>query len=291
MIALGCGLSDIGACLEEFLTFAVNKVLGGLLDLILEAIKWVVAHAVKFIIEAIGTFWIRLPTISLTDTGQPSSTIGWVEQQTVWFVAAIGVVSVIIAGARMAWSGRGEPLRELGKSLGTLLIVSTAGITMITLMTQLADSIARDIINASLGASGETFANRMADLVVNPMVGPGTGLAIVLVFGIAAIITSFVQIVLMLVRSGMLILLAGVLPLAAAATNTEMGKSWFKRIVGWLIAFIVYKPVVALVYATALNLAGNDEGDMMKVITGVTMMILACIALPALLRFVAPKGA
>ncbi|MFC0624918.1 type IV secretion system protein [Kribbella deserti] len=291
MIVLGCSLTNWGDCLEEFLSFAVSKVLGGLLDIILKAIKWVVAEAVKLVLETIGTFWIRLPTISLTNDGQASSTITFVEQQTVWLVAAIGVVSVILAGARMAWHGRGEPLRELGKSLGTLLVVSSAGITMVTLLTQLADSIARDVINASLGASGQTFAERMADLVVNPMVHPSTGLAIVLMFGLIAIISSFIQVIFMLVRSGMLILLAGVLPLAAAATNTEMGKAWFKRVVGWLVAFIVYKPVVALIYATALNLAGNPEGDMMKIITGVTMMLLAVIALPALLRFVAPKGA
>ena len=52
----------------------------------------------------------------------------------------------------------------------------------------------------------------------------------------------------------MLILLLGVLPIAAAATNTEMGRGWFKQIIAWLLAFILYKPVAAIVYATAIRL-------------------------------------
>jgi len=114
-----------------------------------------------------------------------------------------------------------------------------------------------------------------------------------------------VQIVLMVVRSAMLILLLGVLPIAAAATNTEMGKGWFKRIISWLIAFILYKPVAALVYATAIKLTGaafeegerngplaftsQDPGEqIMNMVTGVTMLVLALFALPALMRFITP---
>lgn len=291
MIVLGCSLSNWGDCLQEFLEAAVTTVLGGLLDLILAAIQWVVAKAVELVLNSVGTVWLTIPTLSLTEDGGTSATITFVQSNTLWLVAAAGAVSIIVAGIRMAWLQRAEPLRDLGKSLGILTIVSTAGLAGITLLTQLADAVAYDIIQASLGASGETFARRMSELVVNPMVAPTTGLSVVLLFGIIAIVTCLIQIILMIVRSAMLILLAGVLPLAASATNTEMGKAWFRKVIGWLIAFIVYKPVAALIYATALNLAGNPEGDMLKIVTGVTMMMLAVVALPALLRFAAPKGA
>jgi hypothetical protein len=293
MIALGCGLTNWGDCLREFLEFAVKTVLGGMVDLIMDAIQWVVAQAVKFILESVGTLWIRIPTVPITEGPNftKTSELTFVHGQLQWFVFAAGVVSVIIAGIRMAYHQRGEPLRDLFKSLLTLAMVSATGLALITLLTQIADALAENLINASLGSSGDTFARRMSEFIVTPMTAPNASFAMVVVFGVVAIITSFIQIVFMIVRSAMLILMAGVLPIAAAATNTEMGKAWFRKVVGWTAAFIAYKPLAALVYAAALSLAGNPEGDLIKVATGVTMMALAVVALPALIRLVAPKGA
>jgi hypothetical protein len=62
---------------------------------------------------------------------------------------------------------------------------------------------------------------------------------LVIVLGLIASLAAFVQIVLMVARSGMLVILAGILPISAAATNTEMGKGWFRKCVGWLVAFLL----------------------------------------------------
>jgi len=91
----------------------------------------------------------------------------------------------------------------------------------------------------------------------------------------------------------MLVLLAGIFPLSASFTNTATGKAWFQKCLSWLIAFILYKPAAAIVYATAFQLVGsdlsNDDGTgLLKIITGVVMMLLALSALPALMRFLAP---
>jgi type IV secretion system protein TrbL len=92
------------------------------------------------------------------------------------------------------------------------------------------------------------------------------------------------------VRSGMLVILAGILPTTAAFTNTEMGRQWFQKAVGWTIAFILYKPAAAIVYSVAFLLMGNNSGQSALIgsITGFTLMIVALFALPALMRFVTP---
>lgn len=288
MLSLECTInpSTWGDCIKEALEFALGVVLGGIFDAMLIAIKWVVVESVKLILNSIGTLWLKLDTIPLSQSSdQP---VGFVHNQTLWIVVAAGSVSMIFAGIQLAWYQRGEPMRELAKSLVTMLVVSAAGVGIVSALVQISDSLAQDIINARLKEDGATFAGRMGELVTNPL--DGTGLAIVLIFGVTAIITCFVQIMMMIVRNGMLVLLVSVLPLAAAATNTEMGMAWFKKVISWLIAFIVYKPVAAIIYAVALALAGNPEGNMMKVATGVTMMVLAVVALPALLRLVAPKA-
>jgi hypothetical protein len=76
--------------------------------------------------------------------------------------------------------------------------------------------------------------------------------------------------------------------------------AWFKKTLAWLGEFIIYKPVAALIYATAIKLMGTPgapdgasmtaEGtQMLKVVMGVTMMIVAVVSLPAILRFVSPR--
>jgi hypothetical protein len=128
--------------------------------------------------------------------------------------------------------------------------------------------------------------------MMNPLKDEGVGLALVILLGICMVITSLIQLGLMIVRYGMLVLLVGVIPLTAAATNTEQGMAWFKRSVGWLAAFIIYKPLAALIYATAITLIGSqpaDRGATLQVITGLTMMAMSVVALPALLRFVSPR--
>jgi hypothetical protein len=119
---------------------------------------------------------------------------------------------------------------------------------------------------------------------------PLGGWLLVTFVGILMVITAIIQLALMIVRYGMLVLLVGVLPLTAAATNTEMGMMWFKRALAWLASFIIYKPVAAIIYATSFSLMGSEgESDVLKVIMGVTLMIAAVVALPAILRFVSPR--
>lgn len=104
--------------------------------------------------------------------------------------------------------------------------------------------------------------------------------------GIIAFLATLVQILLMFVRNGMVVLLIGILPLAAAMSNTEMGMHWFKKASAWLIAFALYKPAAAIVYAVAFVLPGQQGIN--ALMSGMMMLILAVLALPALLRFVVP---
>src|SRR5207248_9543444 len=109
---------------------------------------------------------------------------------------------------------------------------------------------------------------------------------IAIVLGILAFLAPLIQIMLMLVRGGMLVLLIGTLPLIAAFSNTEMGLQWFRKASAWLIAFALYKPAAAVVYAVAFDLAGQPGA--LALLDGVMMLVLAILALPALLRFVVP---
>jgi hypothetical protein len=107
---------------------------------------------------------------------------------------------------------------------------------------------------------------------------------VVVVLGIVAIIISAIQAVLMLFRQGALIVLAGVLPLAAAGMLTPATRRWFPRVTGWMLALIFYKPAAAAVYATAFTMIGTGK-DPRTVLMGFTMVFLSLLALPVLMRF------
>jgi hypothetical protein len=215
-----------------------------------------------------------------------------------WYMLAAAVLSVIIGGVRMAWEQRAEPGRDTLKSLCTLIVVAGAGVTIIGLLVTAADSFAVWIINASLECDvgvSTCFGGNMATLLAltTRPAASGLGPLLIIILGIVAILATAVQIVLMVARGGMLVILTGILPLSASATNTEMGKSWFKKCISWLVAFILYKPAAALVYAAAFQLVGTnvfkDDGTgFLAVLTGLMLMIIALFAMPALMRFVTP---
>lgn len=217
-----------------------------------------------------------------------------------WYMGAAAVVSVIIGGARMAWEQRAEPGRETVKGLLTLVVVAGAGVTIVSLLVTAADSFSVWIINGSLdcdvtAANSTCFGDNMLTLLAlttNPAAG-GLGALLVIILGLIAILATAFQIVLMVARGGMLVILTGILPLSASFTNTEMGKSWFKKCVAWLIAFILYKPAAAIVYAAAFQLVGtdvftDDGSGLLAVLTGLMLMVIALFAMPALMRFVTP---
>lgn len=217
-----------------------------------------------------------------------------------WYMGALAVLSVVIGGARMVWEQRAEPGRETVKSLLTLVVVAGSGVTIVGLLVAAADSFSVWLINESLdcdvtAAGSSCFGENMLlllALTTNPAAG-GLGSLLIIILGLIAALAAAFQIVLMVARGGMLVILTGILPLSASFTNTEQGKAWFRKCVAWLVAFILYKPAAAIIYAAAFQLVGtdvfSDDGTgLLAVLTGLMLMVIALFAMPALMRFVTP---
>ena len=229
-----------------------------------------------------------------------SSTVAYIQDSLWWYMIAVAVLSVIIGAGKMAWEQRADAGRDLVKSLLTLVVVSGAGLTVVALLTAAGDSFSVWLLDGSLTCSiqdshGSCFGGSMLALLAlttNPANG-ALGSILIIVLGLFAVFAALAQIFLMIVRGGMLVILAGALPFSAAATNTEAGRSMFRKTAGWLLAFIAYKPAAAIVYATAFKLAGTsvfrDDGTgLISIITGLTLMGVALVALPALMKLVVP---
>ncbi|MFC8411728.1 hypothetical protein [Arthrobacter sp. NPDC057259] len=238
-------------------------------------------------VTTLSTFWVSMPTANLAsqDGITASPVVGFVNSELGYWTLSLAVLSVILGGTRMIWEQRGAPLKDLLRSLLTLTLVSGLGLAVISILVIAADAFSASIIDRA--TDGKGFAQAMAILVMTNQTG--VGVFILIILGLVGLLASLVQIVLMIVRGGMLVILAGILPTTAAFTNTEMGRQWFQKAIGWTIAFILYKPAAAIVYAVAFKLMGSSGGNvLLGSITGFALMIVALLALPALMRFVTP---
>lgn len=276
----GCGMNPF--CWGE-LGSAI--VVGGAIEDLAQAIS----QALSEMVITLSTFWVDMPTSNLTTVGgEASPTVAFLQSGLWYWTAALAVLGVIIGGTRMVWEQRGSHIRELLRSLLTLTLVSGMGLAVIAFLIVASDGFSSWIIDRATDGNG--FASGLQAMLIT---GQGdTAIFMVIVLGLIGILTSVVQIVLMVVRSGMLVVLAGILPTAAAFTNTEMGKQWFQKTIAWTLAFILYKPAAAIVYAVAFRLVSGGEmagfTGILNSITGLALMVVALFALPALLRFVTP---
>ena len=229
-----------------------------------------------------------LPSTGPEDSARP---VMFLQTHLWWYMGAVAVVSVLAGAVRMVWEQRADPGKDLVKSLLTLAVVSGAGVSIIGAAVAAADGFAQWIINE---ATDLEFGDAIVEMLA---VGGGAGAFVAIFLGIFVLFFSFIQIILMIIRAGMLVILAGIFPLAASFTNTEMGKAWFRKCIAWLIAFILYKPAAAIVYAAAFQLIGSsvfhsavDPDGILNMVVGVTMLLISLIAMPALMKFVAPMA-
>ena len=226
-------------------------------------------------------------------------TVASIQGSLWWFTLVLAMVSVIIGGIRMVWRQEAREGKEILRSLLTLMAVAALGVTVVSLLEQVFSDFSRNYLLSATdcGEDGACLGTRMTELFW--MTG-GTAFppVAVIVLGLVFGLFGAIQFALMIGRVAILILLVGVLPLASSFTNTEMGMQWMRRIVAWTLAFLLYKPVAALIFGTAMRMVGADvfgaaslpEGVAMavRVILGVIIFALGVVALPALMRLMMP---
>jgi hypothetical protein len=178
----------------------------------------------------------------------------------------------------MVIARRANPLLDVTGGLLTLAAVTTIGTIVPTLLLKAGDSWSAWILQVSTGGQ---FAQRLATALV---LGGSAAPAVVLIFGIAAIVLSLMQAVLMLFRQAALVILAGVLPLAAAGSLAPLTRPWIRKITSWMLALICYKPAAAAVYAAAFTMIGSGKSPR-TVLMGFVMLVLSVVTLPALMKF------
>jgi type IV secretion system protein TrbL len=295
----GCGINPF--CVG-------SKVIGGAVSSVasdaITALAKAVLGALGKAVEWASTLWVGVGTPQLADaSGRPSGSVAFLQHNLLYYATGLAVLSVLIGAGRIVYQEhKAAQARELARFLATYVLVSAAAAFAASVLVGGCDEMANWFIGQA--TANTSFANHLANLLGlgtaatsgatgSAAAGFTVGLAgtaatavIAIVLGLIAFLASVIQIVLMLVRGGMLVLLVGTLPLIAAWSNTEMGMQWFRKASAWLLAFALYKPAAAIIYAVAFTLAGQQGA--LALLDGVMMLLLAILALPALMRFLVP---
>jgi hypothetical protein len=243
---------------------AASSALNGIASAIQSGVAWIVTNSIDW--------WVQIPSPDLA--AQPA--VGRLQQWILPLAVAVAVLGLIIAGGKMALTRKANPLIDAGGGLVIIAATSAIGVLLPTLLLRAGDAWSAWVLNTSTGGQ---FASRLTNLLTLGGAAP----AVVIVLGIVAIIISAIQAVLMLFRQAALIILAGTLPLAAAGTLTAATRAWFKRVTGWMLALIFYKPAAAAIYATAFILIGSGKGPR-AILMGFAMVFVSLLALPVLMR-------
>lgn len=222
-----------------------------------------------------------------------STGVAFIQNSTWWYTVAFGALGVIFGGVKMAWDQRADAGKDLVRSLLTLLVISGIGLSVISYLQFAGDEFSKWIIGKSLECEvrvdGVCLADKMIGLLISDEISATMGLLMAIVFGILALLISLIQVVLLIIRNGLLVVLSGMFPLSAAATNTTSGKQMFNKVTGWIIGFLLYKPVAAIIYAAAFKLAQGNSGDIiLSILTGITLMVMSLLALPAMMTLIVP---
>jgi hypothetical protein len=248
---------------------------------VIDAVAASAQHAQVVILTDMLTLWTKIPTTAAT-----SSPVSFLRADTNWLVGFLAVLGLLIAAGHLAWERRVEPARTAAAGLLNLVVVTGASVAVITLGSRAGDAYSSWILSQALSnAGGGSLLAKGQALISLASASPLPSM-LLLVLAIFGILACVIQIVLMVVRIAMLGLLAGLLPLGAAISGTRDGRAWFARMLRWLLAYLLYKPVAATIYAYAfVSLTAKSAVDQ---ISGLAVVILAVAALPALMRFLTP---
>lgn len=266
------------------------------------------AKAADSLLKTLATAWTQVATPTVADcsyqgatytcapasaaSGGNAGAVAFIQGDLHFITLFVGIAAIIVAAARMAFTQRGAPMRESLNGLVRLILVSGAGLAFLSIAARAGDSFSSWVLSSAPGSKSGDLAQATSLFNLSAGGAAFSGVAfLLLILAILAILATLIQLFLIIVRAVLLVVMAGMWPLAAAASMTEGGVSMFKKTTGYLLAFLLYKPAAAVVYALAFYLIGNPAAGQDPLVTeieGVTLIVLATLTLPALLKFVVP---
>lgn len=227
------------------------------------------------------TSWLRAGPII---DPEKSSAFQWGTGVVNIFTLLAVTIGIMVAGVKIVWEQRGEDIRYVLSSLGRVIIVSGMGVALISLLLTASDQAAAAILESSNWSSRDTTA-----ILGDPGKAVAALGAILFLPGAIMVLVVIVQWCIMIFVAIATPVLLMYWPVAEGITFAAGGRG-FSRVSKWLLAFILFKPTVAVLYGFAFQELKGGDG-IGGIVTAVCIIAMAPFALPALLKIVNPAAA
>ena len=215
---------------------------------------------------------------------QTSSAFQWGTGVVNIFTFLAVTIGIMVAGVKIVWEQRGEDIRYVLSSLGRVILVSGMGVAIISLLLTASDQAAAAILESSNWSSRDTTA-----ILGDPSKAVAALGAMLFLPGAIMVLVVIVQWCIMILVAIATPVLLMYWPVAEGITFAAGGRG-FSRVSKWLLAFILFKPTVAVLYGFAFQELKGGDG-IGGIVTAVCIITMAPFALPALLKIVNPAAA
>ncbi|WP_182977055.1 hypothetical protein [Arthrobacter cheniae] len=253
---------------------------------------WVIQILTE-ILNFVGTWWLKIGAPSM---GEGSATER-IQTSTVLFVGVAGVLGTAFALIKIARDQDRNSAENLVMGMVRTILTTAIAVPMVALLFAATDELAPWLVTTISGSAQEDGLGQAMGL---DAIASGTmtmQLAGIILFIVPlALLGAILNALIVIFSYGMAIALCGVLPIFAAASQTERGRKSFDKAVAWLAAVVLFKPAAAILYGAGLALlkgiegtADNELGNtMISLITGLVVILSASVAMPALAKVLVP---
>ncbi|MGO1755782.1 MAG: hypothetical protein ACTHZ6_15730 [Brevibacterium aurantiacum] len=227
-----------------------------------------------------------------------SNAVAQIQANLWWYTGAIAILGMLLALGRMVLSNDFKSLIGVAKPIVNLIIVTGTYAVGIRLLDDAGNELAVWLFEQiEANYDGSVGLDALVIMIVMKPEHVTAAIGGALIVGMLALLGSVVLFAFMIFRDVMVLIMLAFMPTLAASTGTETGDQAFKKANGWLLALLLFKPVAAVVIALGVTLmsdntsiSGEAEGGIMRPVSGVIIICLASLALPALIKFVVPAA-
>lgn len=249
---------------------------------------------VTSMLRLIGTWWLEL--------GGPEFGTGAVtglQENLRYFVWVFGILGFLYALGKLAIT---QDVRSGAMSVGAqifrMIVAGSLYIIAVPLLVDAGDATATWLLDQAMDVEVEGDFSVLAGSSAALSANVGTSFLLLLVM----LLGAFVNFIFMIFRDVMFLILVSFIVVLAAASGTEAGNEAWRKANGWLLALLLFKPVAGGIYALGFRLIREQDTDaatagdaflngLVSTLTGLLVLVLAALALPALIKFVAPVAA
>ena len=282
-LAKGChaAVSSTAETADKFVKDPVGTVAGAIGNDLFDKILTNFWNGAVGIYRDFITSWLKAGPII---DPEKSSAFQWGTGVVNIFTFLAVTIGIMVAGVKIVWEQRGEDIRYVLSSLGRVILVSGMGVTIISLLLTASDQAAAAILESSNWSSRDTTA-----ILGDPSKAVAALGAMLFLPGAIMVLVVIVQWCIMILVAIATPVLLMYWPVAEGITFAAGGRG-FSRVSKWLLAFILFKPTVAVLYGFAFQELKGGDG-IGGIVTAVCIIAMAPFALPALLKIVNPAAA